>query len=132
MSSDSKRNSATYPCLDDSNSRSSDLESMQQPGTIHALHRESLDEVLADLRRTSGQRWSSISVTRYGLQSQSRMAAMVREFPRVPAVALLTETQYSDSTRYAGARTAWGSNTHRCRQPSGWQTLRNFLLLRIE
>jgi AraC-like DNA-binding protein len=69
-----------------------------------------------------------ISVTRYGTQSSSRVAAMVREFPRVPAVALLTETQ--SSTPHAtlalgqlGIRTLVDA-----RMPSGWQTLRNLLV----
>src|SRR5678816_4650848 len=63
-------------------------------GLYAALHRESFDEVLADLReRRAGA--VLISIARYGLQSSARMAAMVREFPRVPAMALLTETQYA-------------------------------------
>ena len=52
---------------------------------------------------------------------------MVREFPRVPAVALLTETQ--NSTPHAtlalgqlGVRTLVDA-----RMPAGWQTLRNLL-----
>src|SRR6476619_8394473 len=63
-------------------------------GLYSALHRESLEEVLADLReRKAGA--VLISIARYGLQSSARIAAMVREFPRVPAMALLTETQQS-------------------------------------
>ena len=61
-------------------------------GLYSTIHRETLDEVLVDLReRKAGA--VLISITRYGLQSSARMAAMVREFPRVPAMALLTETQ---------------------------------------
>src|SRR4029078_3596384 len=60
-------------------------------GLCDPLHRESLDGVLADLRDQTGKP-VLISVTRYGTQNSSRVAAMVREFPRVPAVALLTET----------------------------------------
>src|SRR5438132_10534480 len=90
------------------------------------LHRESLDEVLSDLREQKAN-FVLISVTRYGSQSSSRLAAMVREFPRVPAVALLTETQ--NSTPHAtlalgqlGIRTLVDA-----RMPSGWQALRNLL-----
>jgi AraC-like DNA-binding protein len=95
-------------------------------GLCDPLHRESLDEVLSDLRQ---QRASLvlISVTRYGSQSSSRVAAMVREFPRIPAVALLTETQ--NSTPHAtlalgqlGIRTLVDA-----RLPAGWQALRNLL-----
>ena len=95
-------------------------------GLCEALHRESLDEVLSDLREQKA-RLVLISVTRYGSQSSSRVAAMVREFPRVPAVALLTETQ--SSTPHAtlalgqlGIRTLVDA-----RMPTGWQTLRNIL-----
>lgn len=95
-------------------------------GLCDPLHRESLDEVLSDLRQQRAN-LVLISVTRYGTQSSSRVAAMVREFPRIPAVALLTETQ--NSTPHAtlalgqlGIRTLVDA-----RQPTGWQTLRNLL-----
>lgn len=96
-------------------------------GLCDALHRESLDEVMSDLRHQKAS-LVLISVTRYGSQSSSRMAAMVREFPRIPAVALLTETQ--SSTPHAtlalgqlGVRTLVDA-----RMPAGWQVLRNLLV----
>jgi len=95
-------------------------------GLCEPLHRESLDEVLSDLREQKAD-LVLISVARYGSQSSGRVAAMVREFPRVPAVALLTETQ--NSTPHAtlalgqmGIRTLVDA-----RIPAGWQTLRNLL-----
>jgi AraC-like DNA-binding protein len=95
-------------------------------GLCDALHRESLDEVISDLRHQKAS-LVLISVARYGSQSSSRVAAMVREFPRVPAVALLTETQ--NSTPHAtlalgqlGVRTLVDA-----RMPAGWQMLRNLL-----
>ncbi len=95
-------------------------------GLCDALHRESLDEILSDLR---AQRVGLvlISVTRYGSQNSARVAAMVREFPRVPAVALLTETQNSTphttlALGQLGIRTLVDA-----RMPTGWQTLRNLL-----
>ena len=55
------------------------------------------------------------------------MAAMVREFPRVPAMALLTETQYTTPQSLL----AFGQLGVRilidARQPSGWQALREIL-----
>jgi AraC-like DNA-binding protein len=68
-----------------------------------------------------------ISVARYGSQNSARVAAMVREFPRVPAVALLTETQNSTphttlALGQLGIRTLVDA-----RMPTGWQTLRNLL-----
>jgi AraC-like DNA-binding protein len=95
-------------------------------GLCDALHRESLEEVLSDLRHHKAD-LVLISVTRYGSQSSSRVAAMVREFPRVPAVALLTETQNSTphttlALGQLGIRTLVDA-----RMPAGWQTLRNLL-----
>lgn len=95
-------------------------------GLCEPLHRESLEEVLADLRQQKVG-LVLISVTRYGSQSSSRVAAMVREFPRVPAVALLTETQNSTphstlALGQLGIRTLVDA-----RMPTGWQTLRNLL-----
>ena len=95
-------------------------------GLCDPLHRESIDEVLSDLRQQKAN-LVLISVTRYGPQSSSRVAAMVREFPRVPAVALLTETQNSTphttlALGQLGIRTLVDA-----RIPTGWQTLRNLL-----
>ena len=95
-------------------------------GLYAALHRESLEEILADLReRRAGA--VLLSVARYGAQSSARMAAMVREFPRVPAMALLTETHYSTPQ----STLALGQLGFRilidARQPSGWQALRDIL-----
>jgi AraC-like DNA-binding protein len=95
-------------------------------GLYSALHRESFDEVLADLReRRAGA--VLISIAKYGLQSSARMATVVREFPRVPAMALLTETQYSTpenllSLGHLGVRILIDA-----RHPSGWQALRDIL-----
>lgn len=96
-------------------------------GMYSALHRESFDEVISDLRE---RRASAVlvSVARYGAQPSARMAAMVREFPRVPALALLTETDYSTpqavlSLGQMGVRTLIDA-----RQPAGWQALRDILV----
>ena len=95
-------------------------------GLCDPLHRESLDEVISDLREQRAK-LVLISVTRYGPQSSSHVAAMVREFPRVPAVALLTETQNSTphttlALGQLGIRTLVDA-----RAATGWQTLRNLL-----
>lgn len=95
-------------------------------GMYAALHRESFEEVLDDLReRRAGA--VLISIARYGLQSSAGMAAMVREFPRIPAMALLTENQYSTPQNvlelgHLGVRILIDA-----RQPSGWQALRDIL-----
>jgi AraC-like DNA-binding protein len=95
-------------------------------GLYSALHRESFDEVLADLReRRAGA--VLISIARYGMQSSAHMAAMVREFPRVPAMALLTETQYSTPQNLLSLGQLGVRILIDARQPSGWQALRDIL-----
>ena len=95
-------------------------------GLYAALHRESFDEVLADLReRRAGA--VLISIARYGIQSNARMAAMVREFPRIPAMALLTETQYSTPQNVLALGQLGIRILIDARQPSGWQALREIL-----
>lgn len=95
-------------------------------GLCQPLHRESLEEVLADLRHQRAG-MVLISVTRYAGQGYSRMAAVVREFPRVPAIALLTET---DNTTPYSTLLLGQLGIKRMvdvRTPNGWQTLRNLL-----
>jgi AraC-like DNA-binding protein len=95
-------------------------------GLCEPMHRESLEEVLTDLR-TRRVAMVLISVTRYAGQGYSRMAAVVREFPRVPAIALLTETEASTpySTLLLGQLGI--KKMVDARTPVGWQTLRNLL-----
>jgi AraC-like DNA-binding protein len=125
MASDAKRGSRTPVSTILTPLERSRVDRVAQ-GLCDALHRESLEEVLSDLRQ---QRAGVvlISVTRYGSQNLSRGAAMFREFPRVPAVALLTETQASTphttlALGQLGIRTLVDA-----RVSTGWQTLRNIL-----
>src|SRR6267143_5389394 len=125
MPSDSKRSTRTPVSTILTPLERSRVDAAAQ-GLCDALHRESLDEVLLDLRQQKVN-LVLISVARYGSQNFSRVAAMVREFPRIPAVALLTETQNSTphttlALGQLGIRTLVDA-----RIPTGWQTLRNLL-----
>lgn len=96
-------------------------------GMYSALHRESIDEVIKDLReRRAGA--VLLSVTRYGTQSSAKMAAMVREFPRVPALALLTETEFSTPQSVLSLGHMGVKQLIDARQPTGWQVLRDILV----
>ncbi len=95
-------------------------------GLYAALHRESLDEVIADLRERRAAA-VLVSIARYGLHSTARMAAMVREFPRVPAMALLTETHYTTPQSLLALGQLGVRILIDARQASGWQTLREIL-----
>ena len=58
-------------------------------GSYTTVHRESFDDMMRDLR-TKPVSAILVSVSRYQHHHASQVARMVREFPRVPAVALLT------------------------------------------
>lgn len=95
-------------------------------GMFEAVHRSSMDELAADVRE---QRVDAVlvSVARYDPQSTARMADVVREFPRIPAFALLTDMQRSTphsalELGRVGVRTLIDA-----RSPSGWTMLRDLL-----
>ena len=96
-------------------------------GLYRAMHRDSLDEVIRDVRER-GAAAVVVSVARCGRHDAARVATMVREFPRVPAVALLTELapatpQAVLSLGRSGVRTLVD-----VRQPAGWRELRQLLM----
>jgi AraC-like DNA-binding protein len=96
-------------------------------GAFQALHRSSVDEIVQDLR-THRSNAVLLSVSQYDLVNSAHMAAMVREFPRVPAYALLTEERRSNphsvlSLGQLGVRTLIDA-----RYPSGWKKLRELLM----
>jgi AraC-like DNA-binding protein len=96
-------------------------------GLYRTIHRESLDDILRDLReRPIGA--VLVSVTRCAERDTARLAIMVREFPRVPAVALLSQLE----PRTPRAVLALGRSGIRTlvdvRQSTGWQELRAVLL----
>jgi AraC-like DNA-binding protein len=93
-----------------------------------AIHRDTVEDVIRDLKeRRAGA--VLVSVARcYDLQAASRMAAVVREFPRIPAVALLTQFE-SDSARAVLALGRCGvDQIVDVRQPTGWRELRVALM----
>jgi len=126
MPTDSKRNPGRTPVSTILTPLERSRVDAAAQGLCEPLHRESLDEVLSDLREQKAS-LVLISVTRYGSQSSSRVAAMVREFPRVPAVALLTETQNSTPHATMALGQLGICTLVDARLPAGWQTLRNLL-----
>ena len=97
-------------------------------GLYQALHRDSLDDVIRDVKER-GAAAVLMSVTRCSQQeSTARVARMVREFPRIPALALLAEV---DSQTPQTVLTLGRSGIHMLidvRQASGWRELRNVLM----
>ena len=95
-------------------------------GCYTALHRETIDEVLVDLRT---QRVSAVlvSVSRYGMQHASQVARLVREFPRVPAVALLTENEPRTTQSLLALGQQGVKSLVDVRDPKGWRDLRQLV-----
>jgi AraC-like DNA-binding protein len=93
-------------------------------GSYITVHRESFDDMLRDLRTTPVSA-ILVSVSRYQQQHASQVARMVREFPRVPAVALLTGNE-SRTTHSLLALGQQGVQTLvDARDPAGWRDLRH-------
>jgi AraC-like DNA-binding protein len=92
-------------------------------GCYTALHRDTLDEVLQDLRECRAQA-VLVSVARCNARAASSVARLVREFPAVPAVALWCEST-ADSPHAVLALGHYGvQSLVDVREPAGWRTLR--------
>ncbi len=95
-------------------------------GCYVTLHRECVDDLMTDLR-TRAVSAVLVSVARYQAQDAPSVARLVREFPRVPAVALLT----SYEARTTQSLLALGQHGVRAlvdtRDPKGWRELRHLV-----
>ena len=96
-------------------------------GLYRAMHRDSLDDVIRDLRER-GAAAVVVSVARCGRQDAARVATMVREFPRVPAVALLTEVAPATPQAVLSLGRSGVRSLVDVRQPTGWRELRQLLM----
>lgn len=95
-------------------------------GLYRTLHRDTVDDVLRDLRsRRAGA--VLLSVTRCTSHDAARMAMMVREFPRVPAVALLTQVERGTPEAVLTLGRSGVERLVDVRAPGGWHTLRQVL-----
>ena len=94
-------------------------------GLYRAIHRETVADALEDLKH---RRVSAVllSVVRCGRQADRRMAAVVREFPTVPTVALLgSEPATAESLLRLG--NAGVTQLVDVRSPAGWNRQREHL-----
>lgn len=96
-------------------------------GSYQALHRDSVAELVQDLK-SNRVRAVLVSVTCCDQRARAGVAALVREFPRVPTVALLTQLDRTTPV----AMLALGSTGVRqvvdVREADGWRELRAYLL----
>ncbi|MEW5914906.1 MAG: helix-turn-helix domain-containing protein [Gemmatimonadota bacterium] len=96
-------------------------------GFYQGLHRDSVEQLLRDLRMHSAD-VVVVSAASLGQRDAVRLATVVREFPRVPAIALLSS--YSSTTAQtvltlgrSGLRTVVDIQT-----PRGWNELHSLLV----
>lgn len=96
-------------------------------GIYRALHRDSLDDVFRDLReRPIGA--VLVSVCRCNERDSAKIARLVREFPRIPAVALLTHLEQQTPRAVLALGRSGVRAIVDVRQPIGWRELRAVLV----
>lgn len=96
-------------------------------GLYRAIHRESLDDIIRDLReRPIGA--VLLSVTRCAERDTARVATMVKEFPRIPAVALLSQLENQTPRAVLALGRSGVRTLVDVRQPTGWRELRTVLI----
>jgi AraC-like DNA-binding protein len=95
-------------------------------GRYRTLHRDSLDDVFDDLR---DQRAGAVvlSVARCGEEELCAVARLVREFPRVTAVALLSLERRDTPRAVLGLGQSGVKSLVDVRHPEGWGQLRDLL-----
>ena len=93
-------------------------------GSYTTVHRESFDDMLRDLRTTPVSA-ILVSVSRYQQQHASQVARMVREFPRVPAVAVLTGNEARTTQSLLALGQQGVQTLVDARDPAGWRDLRH-------
>ena len=96
-------------------------------GHYTALHRDSVDDVIRDLKEKRAAA-VLVSVARCGLRDATQVAMLIREFPRVPTVALLTDLEASAPGAVLTLGRSGVQTLIDVRQPSGWRRLRDVLL----
>ena len=96
-------------------------------GHYTTLHRDSIDDVIRDLKEKRATA-VLVSVARCGLRDATQVAMLVREFPRVPTVALLTELEVNAPGAVLTLGRSGVQTLVDVRQPSGWRRLRDVLL----
>jgi AraC-like DNA-binding protein len=96
-------------------------------GSYRAIHRDGVAEVIGDIKSRRADA-VLVSVARCDGASQAGVTAMVREFPRVSTVALVSGAT-SDMPRVALSLGSSGiTQLVDVREPSGWYELRRLLL----
>jgi AraC-like DNA-binding protein len=96
-------------------------------GLYQSLHRDSLDDVFRDLYEHRVKA-VLVSVSRCADLEVGRVARLVREFPRVPAVALLSSFNSETPQAVLSLGQSGVRSLVDVRQPAGWRVLREMLV----
>lgn len=95
-------------------------------GLYHSIHRESVDDAMRDVREARANA-VVLSVSYCERYSSEPVAAIVREFPRVPTLALLSELGPRTPHTLLSLGTSGVRRLIDVRDASGWRTLRSAL-----
>ena len=95
-------------------------------GYYHAVHKESIDEVIRDVKSRYVHA-ILVSVSCAGAHA-ARVAMLVREFPRIPAVALLSETEPKTPQVVLALGQSGIRRIVDVRAVAGWRELRGALM----
>jgi AraC-like DNA-binding protein len=95
-------------------------------GCYRTLHRDTIDDLVRDLKSRQ-VRAVLVSVTCAGNQA-TRVATLVREFPRVPAVAILSELELKTPHAVLALGQSGIRRLVDVRQAAGWRELRGALM----
>lgn len=96
-------------------------------GSYHAFHRESFDDVLKDLKANRAAA-VLLSVACCDQIARGGVELMVREFPRVPTVALLSRVEPGTPRTMLLLGQSGVRQLVDVREPAGWRELRSLLL----
>ena len=97
-------------------------------GLFETTHRDTIEEVLRDLRQHRARAVIvSTAFCQYGAEI-TRVARVVREFPQVPTVALISQMDRGTARTVLTLGQCGIRTLVDIREPSGWQELRTLLL----
>jgi len=96
-------------------------------GSYLTLHRDSVDELVQDLKSNRAGA-VVLSVARCDQRARAGVAALVREFPRVPTIALLTQLDRSTPHTMLSLGSTGLRQVVDVRDADGWRELRDYLL----
>src|ERR1051326_8585455 len=96
-------------------------------GSYQALHRDSVDDVVKDLKANRAAA-VLVSVARCDHSARAGVEMMVREFPRVPTLALLSQVEHGTPKTMLLLGQSGIRQLIDVREPAGWRELRTLLL----